>query len=72
MTIVLLLTLVKQKWFLLRLVSNEKSILLDQNQRPEFDCWKWVDYWQPVKDVIDFKRKVYQSALECFAPIVNR
>ena len=62
----------KQKWFLLRLLSNEQSILLDQNQRPEFDCWKWVDYWLPAKDVIDFKREVYLSALQCFSSIVNK
>ena len=62
----------KQKWFLLRLIANESSILLDQNQRPEFDYWKWVDYWQPVNDVIDFKRDVYQSALEFFAPVLKK
>lgn len=62
----------KQKWFLLRLIANETSILLDQNQRPEFDYWKWVDYWQPVKDVIDFKREVYQSALKYFAPLLKK
>ena len=62
----------KQKWFLLRLIADERSISLDQNQRPEFDYWKWVDYWQPVSDVIDFKREVYQSALDSFASIVNK
>ena len=30
---------------------------------PEFDHWKWVDYWYPVENVIFFKRRVYQCAL---------
>ncbi|MCU7837577.1 MAG: RNA pyrophosphohydrolase [gamma proteobacterium symbiont of Taylorina sp.] len=58
----------KQKWFMLRLLASESSILLNKSQRPEFDCWKWVDYWQPVNDVIEFKHDVYQAALKFFAP----
>ena len=61
----------KQKWFMLRLLANEQSISLDRNQRPEFDLWKWIDYWKPLTEVISFKREVYREALEFFAPKIK-
>jgi len=61
----------KQKWFMLRLLANDESITLDETQRPEFDLWKWVDYWKPLGEVISFKREVYREALEFFAPTIN-
>lgn len=53
----------KQIWFMLRLASEESSIRLDCSDKPEFDHWRWVDYWHPVNDVVYFKRKVYREAL---------
>jgi len=57
----------KQKWFLLRLISDESCIQLDASEKPEFDEWKWVDYWYPAEHVIDFKRDVYQKVLKEFS-----
>jgi putative (di)nucleoside polyphosphate hydrolase len=53
----------KQLWYILRFVSNESSICLDCSDRPEFDAWRWVDYWHPLSDVVYFKREVYRQAL---------
>jgi putative (di)nucleoside polyphosphate hydrolase len=53
----------KQRWFLLRLASPESAICFDRTGEPEFDRWRWVDYWQPVREVIYFKRPVYTRAL---------
>ncbi len=53
----------KQIWFLLRLVGEEDQVRFDSTATPEFDRWRWVDYWQPARDVIYFKRKVYARAL---------
>jgi putative (di)nucleoside polyphosphate hydrolase len=53
----------KQRWFLLRLAGDEDVIRFDLTDQPEFDRWRWVDYWQPVKEVIYFKRPVYVKAL---------
>ncbi len=61
----------KQRWFLLRMISDESQIDLQNSDIPEFDGWAWVDYWQPINDVVFFKRKVYQRALTEFAPIMN-
>ncbi len=53
----------KQVWFLLRLKAREDRIRLDRCSKPEFDAWRWVEYWQPVQEVVYFKREVYRKAL---------
>ncbi len=54
----------KQKWFLLSLESDEEQIRLDKSGEPEFDDWRWVSYWYPLTQVIEFKRDVYRRALK--------
>ena len=54
----------KQKWFLLRLVSSEQALRLDASHKPEFEDWKWVDYWYPIDNVVYFKKRVYRCALQ--------
>lgn len=61
----------KQKWYLLRLIGSEEHICLNRCERPEFDSWKWVDYWHPLKEVIYFKHEVYRQALTEFAPYLG-
>ena len=61
----------KQRWFLLRMVSDESCINLQHTDEPEFDGWEWVDYWKPLDDVVFFKRKVYKRALTEFADILR-
>jgi len=53
----------KQIWFLLRLVGRDSDVCLRASDRPEFDAWRWNQYWIPLDSVIDFKREVYQLAL---------
>jgi len=60
----------KQRWFLLRVHCQESDFCLDSCTKPEFDSWRWVKYWQPVREVIYFKRRVYERALEELAPIL--
>jgi putative (di)nucleoside polyphosphate hydrolase len=54
----------KQKWFLLRLSTEESSVNLQSTGSPEFEGWKWVDYWYPVDQVVYFKKRVYRCALQ--------
>jgi putative (di)nucleoside polyphosphate hydrolase len=54
----------KQRWFLLRMLGSEERLRFDVTAEPEFDSWRWVDYWSPVREVIYFKRNVYARALE--------
>ena len=60
----------KQVWFLLNLVAAESKVRFDATDEPEFDYWRWVDYWRPLDEVVPFKRKVYELALSEFAPLV--
>ena len=60
----------KQVWFMLRLVGEERFVRLDLSDKPEFDNWRWVDYWQPLREVVAFKRTVYKKALNELAPLL--
>jgi len=60
----------KQIWFLLRLVGSESVVRLDTFEKPEFDYWQWVNYWEPMRQVIFFKRDVYRRALRLLAPLL--
>lgn len=60
----------KQRWFLLKLVKGDDCINLQDNDDPEFDEWRWVPYWYPLKEVVTFKRRVYVHALKEFAKVV--
>jgi putative (di)nucleoside polyphosphate hydrolase len=59
----------KQRWFLLRLRRADVTFDFAQTNEPEFDQWRWASYWEPVKEVIYFKRLVYTRALLELAPI---
>jgi putative (di)nucleoside polyphosphate hydrolase len=54
----------KQRWFLLRLKGSEVTFDFGRTSEPEFDQWRWAPYWEPVREVIYFKRPVYARALE--------
>ena len=60
----------KQVWYLLRMVGSESDVRLNASGDPEFDYWRWVDYWYPAKAVVPFKRQVYQRALQELAPLL--
>ena len=36
---------------------------LRATDHPEFDAWRWNEYWVPLELVIEFKRGVYEMAL---------
>lgn len=59
----------KQKWFLLKLECDESKVNMQRSITPEFDGWRWVSYWYPVRQVVSFKRDVYRRAMKEFAPI---
>jgi len=61
----------KQRWFLLQLQAPEASIRFDRSGHPEFEGWRWVDYWHPLSEVVSFKREVYRQALNELAPLLG-
>jgi len=59
----------KQRWFLLRLAHDDARFELRSTASPEFDQWRWADWWDPVREIIYFKRSVYMRALCELAPL---
>ena len=53
----------KQIWYLLRMVGRDCDVKLRASDKPEFDAWRWHEYWVPLEAVIEFKREVYREAL---------
>ena len=53
----------KQIWFLMRMMGRDCDVKLRASGHPEFDAWRWHEYWVPLEAVIDFKREVYRQAL---------
>ena len=53
----------KQIWFLLRFIGEDEQINLNTHDVPEFDQWRWEEFWQPLNEVVDFKKDVYSQAL---------
>jgi|TARA_B110000977_G_scaffold26206_1_gene32530 putative (di)nucleoside polyphosphate hydrolase len=62
----------KQKWFLLKMLSDDSEVRFDKDHKPEFDHWRWVSYWYPLGQVVPFKREVYRRALKELAPKHSR
>lgn len=60
----------KQRWFVLRILCEDDEVCLDVDGAPEFDRWRWVDFWRPVNEVIYFKRRVYARALHELGPYI--
>lgn len=61
----------KQIWYLLRLVGRDSDVCLRATHHPEFDAWRWNDYWDPLNNVIEFKRGVYFDALTELSRLIN-
>ncbi|WP_042302540.1 RNA pyrophosphohydrolase [Paraburkholderia kururiensis] len=62
----------KQIWFLLRMLGRDCDICLRATDHPEFDAWRWNEYWVPLDAVIEFKRDVYQLALTELSRFLRR
>src|SRR5690606_12862969 len=62
----------KQIWYLLQLVGYDWDLNLRATNHPEFDAWRWHDYWVPLEVVVEFKRGVYEMALTELARFLPR
>ena len=59
----------KQRWFLLKLRDGAAQFAFTATNEPEFDKWRWSGWWEPVREVIFFKRPVYVKMLTELAPV---
>jgi putative (di)nucleoside polyphosphate hydrolase len=56
----------------LQFTGCEGDLCLDGTDKPEFDHWRWGDFWYPLEHVVTFKRGVYGSALRHLAPFARQ
>ena len=57
---------------MLQLVGHDWDLNLRATNHPEFDAWRWNDYWVPLDVVVEFKRGVYEMALTELARYLPR
>ena len=62
----------KQIWYLLQLTGHDWDLNLRATDHPEFDAWRWNQYWVPLDAVVEFKRGVYEMALTELARYLPR
>jgi len=53
-------------------MGRDSDMNLRATDHPEFDAWRWNEYWVPLDVVIEFKRDVYQMALTELARFLPR
>ena len=46
------------------MIGRDTDVNLRISEHPEFDAWRWHEYWVPLDVVIEFKRDVYMRALQ--------
>ena len=54
------------------MTGRDCDVNLRASTHPEFDAWRWHDYWVPLDMVIEFKREVYQLALQELSRFLSR
>jgi hypothetical protein len=52
------------------MLGRDIDVKLRATQHPEFDAWRWSNYWVSLDAVIDFKREVYTQALNELSPLI--
>ncbi|MGL5728699.1 MAG: RNA pyrophosphohydrolase, partial [Plesiomonas sp.] len=52
------------------LMCDESKVNMQTSGNPEFDDWRWVSYWYPVRQVVSFKRDVYRRVMKEFVSVV--
>lgn len=61
----------KQIWFLLKFLGRDHHINVKYHKEQEFDAWRWVEYWLPIDQVVNFKHDVYDKALHELYPYID-
>ncbi len=61
----------RQRWFLLRLLSDDSRIDLNFGESPEFSEWRWVRAEEAVEEIVYFKRSLYRAVIGEFSALVD-
>jgi len=58
----------KQKWFLFKFLGEDVDINI-ATEHPEFSKWKWISKENLLKEIVPFKKSVYENVLKEFKNI---
>ena len=61
-----------QTFFLLEFTGDDSEIRFDNQEKPEFKAFEWVDYEEPPIRVIYFKKLSYLKAINYFKEQVDQ
>ncbi len=62
----------EQKYFLVYFYGKDEEIRFNNQEKPEFKAFKWVEYNKPPIKVIYFKKLAYMKALDYFKEYVEK
>ncbi len=62
----------EQNFFLVYFYGDDSEIRFDNQPKPEFKSFKWVDYSMPAQEVIYFKKLSYHRALQYFYDVYEK
>ena len=60
----------RQKWFAMRFEGQDSDINIE-TEHPEFCEWKWIPIRQLPEIIVPFKRSLYQTLVDEFAPLIE-
>lgn len=59
----------RQTWFLARFTGEDSDIDI-ATPHPEFRAWKWADPDELPAMIVPFKKKLYETVVERFRPLI--
>lgn len=59
----------EQTWVAMRFEGQDSDIKLDDDERPEFSQWQWLEIDKTLELIVPFKRESYLKIIEAFKDI---
>ena len=62
-----------QKWFAMRFLGSDDEFNIEASTgaKAEFDDWKWVTLKETAKNIVEFKRPIYEALVKEFAGLAK-
>jgi len=62
-----------QKWFAMRFLGSDDEFNIESptGAKAEFDDWKWVTLKETAKNIVEFKRPIYEALVKEFAGLAK-
>lgn len=60
----------EQTWVAMRFDGEDRDIILDADDHPEFSTWQWVALEDTLDLIVPFKRKTYEQIITAFKDLI--